>query len=148
MRLAFAIATVLLVAPVVQAQSPPSLAAGAYTNAQADRGFSAFMKSCSKCHGADLQGLEAPPLSGATFMSRWQGHSVDELFEHTLDFMPADEPRSLDPPTVADLMAYVLQFNGYPAGDTELPTGSSALRSLRLTPLPRRSDPGAQVVDH
>src|SRR5262245_54416068 len=117
-----AIALLVGVCPA-NAQAPNSLLAGAYTNAQADRGFANYMKPCSRCNGADLQGLEAPPLSGAAFMSRWQGHSVNELFEHTLDFMPADQPpRSLEPQTVADLMAFVLQFNGYPAGSGELPT--------------------------
>ena len=104
--------SVLACAWASHAQNVPTLSAGAYTNDQADRGFMKYMQTCSRCHGADLQGLEAPPLSGGAFMQRWQGKYVGELFEHTLDFMPADQPKTLDAKTVADLMAYVLQFNG------------------------------------
>lgn len=146
----FGLALVTLAAATpVAGQNAPGVLSGAYTNAQADRGFTKFMQTCSRCHGADMQGLEAPALAGAAFMSRWQGKYVGDLFEHTLDFMPADDPKSLDAATVADLMAYVLQFNGYPAGDVDLPADPGALAGLRLESLPRRSGGGgAQVVDH
>ena len=57
-----------------------------------------------------------------------------ELFDHVLEFMPADDPGTLDAQLTADLVAYLLQANGYPPGEKELPANDPARRSLRLEP--------------
>jgi hypothetical protein len=45
--------------------------------------------------------------------------------------MPEDNPGSLKPQQYADVVAYFLKLNGYPAGKTEL-TGPEALKTIKL----------------
>lgn len=45
--------------------------------------------------------------------------------------MPHNRPGTLSPESSADLLAYVLQFNKFPAGATELPHDTGALNQIR-----------------
>ena len=44
--------------------------------------------------------------------------------------MPPSRPNSLGDDTYADLVAYILEVNGIPAGDTALPTDPAALEQM------------------
>jgi hypothetical protein len=44
--------------------------------------------------------------------------------------MPQDRPGTLMPETTADILALVLQANGFPAGSTELPPDAAALGGI------------------
>ena len=46
--------------------------------------------------------------------------------------MPSNAPGTLTPEQYADVMAFVLSVNKYPAGQTELPTTSAALKSVKM----------------
>ena len=46
--------------------------------------------------------------------------------------MPPSRPASLGDETYADLVAYILQVNGVPAGDTELPADLDALNQMMI----------------
>jgi S-disulfanyl-L-cysteine oxidoreductase SoxD len=46
--------------------------------------------------------------------------------------MPADHPGSLTRPEAADLLAYILSFNKFPAGKTELPSDEDSLKKIML----------------
>ena len=46
--------------------------------------------------------------------------------------MPADAPGTLSRPQVADLVAYMLQANQFPAGSAELGVGDAALKQISL----------------
>ena len=48
--------------------------------------------------------------------------------------MPEDNPGGLPGQTYADVIAYILELNGYEAGDTELTTDRDAMRAMRLWP--------------
>ena len=48
--------------------------------------------------------------------------------------MPDDNPGGLPRQTYVDVMAYMLELNGYPAGSDELPPNEDVLRGYRLTP--------------
>src|SRR5262249_55807962 len=45
--------------------------------------------------------------------------------------MPRNEPGSLDAPTYVDIVAYILQQNGFPPGTSELKAGE--LKDIQLT---------------
>ena len=106
---------------------------GVYTEAQATRGADAYASHCQGCHGAQLEGQgEAKPLTGAGFLSGWDGLSVGELFERIRTTMPQDAPKSLPRETYADILAYVLKFNGFPAGASELPGRAESLADIRI----------------
>ena len=63
-----------------------------------------------------------PPLAGEAFSSMWAGRSVRDLYDSARTMPPAN-PGSLSDETYASLVAYVLQMNGYAAGETPLTTG-------------------------
>jgi len=94
---------------------------GAYTAEQAKRGESLYQKNCSNCHGDRLNGGgEAPALSGGRFLSNWSGLTLGDLFERIRKTMPQDKPERLTRREKADILAYVLNFNKFPAGKNEL----------------------------
>jgi len=106
---------------------------GVYTAAQAERGAQTYASYCQGCHGAQLSGIgEAKPLSGAGFLSSWNGLSVADLFERMRTTMPQDAPKSLPREAYADILAYVLKFNGFPAGQSELPGRAESLADIRI----------------
>ena len=110
-----------------------SLWTGVYTQAQADRGAAGYGQNCARCHGAQLTGLgEAKPLTGAEFLSNWNGLTVGDLFERMRATMPLDKPRSLSREDYADVLAYLLKFNGFPAGAAELDHRGEVLAGIRF----------------
>ena len=121
-----------LVAAEPQAQDTPrSVWDGVYTEAQAERGAAAYGQACSKCHGAQLAGLgEAKPLTGPEFLGIWNGLSLGDLYDRARKTMPLDRPASLSRETYADIVAYVLKFNGFPAGGAELDKRSEVLAGI------------------
>lgn len=94
---------------------------GVYTDAQATRGEAIYAERCASCHAPDLSGMDqAPALVGADFLTAWNDLALADLFERTRISMPADKPGSLEPRQVADVLAFGLQRNGFPAGQTDL----------------------------
>lgn len=134
----------------LRAQDPPkSVWDGVYTEAQAERGKAAYAKSCVFCHGPELAGTgEAKPLAGGEFLSSWNGLSLGELLDRTRTTMPQDQPGSLDRAAYADILAYILKFNGFPGGQTELPQRSEFLTGVRIDALkPEAPKPVASAAD-
>jgi sugar lactone lactonase YvrE/mono/diheme cytochrome c family protein len=129
-----AAAAALLVASAPSAQeTAKSTWDGIYTDAQAERGAAAYAQHCQACHGAQLAGTgEAKPLAGPEFLSSWDGLSLGELFERTRATMPLDSPASLAREQYADILAYMLKFNGFPAGQAELDKRTEVLNAIRL----------------
>ena len=69
-----------------------------------------------------------PQLTGEAFEAVWAGRSVRALYDSARTMPPAN-PGSLSDETYASLVAYVLQMNGYAAGETPFTTGDGkALR--------------------
>jgi mono/diheme cytochrome c family protein len=93
---------------------------GVYTAEQAKAGAAIFAAQCSACHGAKLEGNSAPPLAGPDFISKWSGESADDLRDVIATQMPFTAPGSLKPDQVLAVLAYILQQNKYPAGDSAL----------------------------
>jgi S-disulfanyl-L-cysteine oxidoreductase SoxD len=104
---------------------------GIYTEAQARRGAPLYETSCAECHGSDLAGLEmAPGLLGGEFAWNWNGLTMGDLFERVRVSMPQADPRSVSRADKADILAYLLAANGFPAGDDELGSRTSGLRGV------------------
>ena len=100
---------------------------GVYTTDQAARGEAVYDRHCSACHLADLGGsLEARPLAGDRFMEDWGEGTLDTLFTRIRSLMPFDDPATLSDDAYLDSVAYILQFNGFPAGRLELMADSLA----------------------
>jgi mono/diheme cytochrome c family protein len=91
-----------------------------YTAAQATAGMGKFLGNCGMCHGAKLQGISGPSLKGPNFASDKADFSVSDVFTIVSQNMPAANPGSLEHDDYVNIMAYLLQQNGYPAGSTAL----------------------------
>ena len=50
---------------------------------------------CWACHGRDLNGGTAPPLTGRAFYKEWGGRPADELSDFIRNRMPKDDPGAL-----------------------------------------------------
>jgi mono/diheme cytochrome c family protein len=115
---------------------------GAYTAAQAERGKLVYDARCSRCHASDLHGVRGAALSGDAFMLHWDAHSVGRLFQRIRDSMPPDGSATLDDAERVDVVAFVLQQNGFPSGSGELPADLAALNGILIksrTPSPLRT---------
>jgi S-disulfanyl-L-cysteine oxidoreductase SoxD len=122
-----------------QQPAPKSVLDGIYTDAQAKRGDKVFADTCATCHGPKLEGTSTggPTLSGPDFINGWKDMSVGALLNKINMDMPSNAPGTLTPEQYADVMAYVLSVNKYPAGQTELPTDPVALKPVRMAEPPK-----------
>ena len=117
---------------------PPGDVAALYTVQQAKQGKQVFDKSCTSCHGPTSQGISAPPIGGATFLNKtkllhWK---VSDMRNVVVSSMPADNPGSLSKEQYAEVLAYLLAVNCYPAGSECVPTSeTSALKQTKLHPI-------------
>jgi quinoprotein glucose dehydrogenase len=122
----------------IEAQAPESVWEGAYTQPQAQRGEAQYKQECATCHGDALEGdgqterakqlvRALPPLSGDVFKGNWNGRPLSDLFDKVIKTMPRDDPGKISRTQSADIIAYLLKFNGFPAGKAELPADPSLL---------------------
>jgi mono/diheme cytochrome c family protein len=106
---------------------------GAFTAAQAERGAGTYKTACSECHGGDLMGDGfAPALTGADFQSNWNDLSVGDFFERIRVSMPPSGPSGVPPAQKADIVAYILNMNKYPAGAGELEPKLEVLKGIKI----------------
>ena len=125
--------TVSFFASVI-AQNPLPIWNGVYTSAQAERGATVYQNHCGECHHDDLSGGEGPALVGNSFMVKWEMSSVERLFHKIRDTMPEVGSSNVTDAQKLDVVAFILQQNGYPAGTTELTDVKSALAAIRMVP--------------
>ncbi|HKY81638.1 MAG TPA: c-type cytochrome [Sphingobium sp.] len=125
-------ASAVLFATAAGAGPVPSIMKGVYTAAQAQRGQPLIAENCAQCHGASLRGGSmAPPLIGPTFLGQWQGKSVDELIRYVQTTMPPGQTGNLSRQEYADVVAVVLQRNGFPSGGgVDLSAANSGSRAI------------------
>lgn len=107
-------------APVVEDSADPTTADGIFTMAQAERGHELFQAVCSECHDAE-------DWTDNGFRGRWEDQSVFQLWYYINDRMPYDDPWSLSRQQVTDVLTYILDLNGLPAGETELATDDDSI---------------------
>ena len=106
---------------------------GIGTDAQVKRGNDVYQAQCSVCHDPQLSGSgTAPPLAGTDFMANWKDENVNSLFERIRATMPADNPGSLKRDQVADIIAFILNYNKFPLAQKDLPTESDSLKAIKI----------------
>ena len=123
---------------------------GVYTAAQAERGKDTYAQQCSGCHGDFLDGDGANgrviALSGDAFAENWESASLNDLFAKIGRTMPRGAPGTLSNRQTLELMAFLLQYNGFPAGNGELAeTPELAIVDIVGKDGPRPLRPGAGV---
>lgn len=117
---AAALAFTILLGLRAETQERRTVLDGVYTSAQADRGKTVYAASCASCHRTDLTGFSGPPLKDSVFMDRWREFNVDVLFNLIKNSMPATSPGTLGEDKYLDVLAYIFQINGLPAGTKNL----------------------------
>ena len=119
--------------PALRAQGEKSVWDGVYTEDQAKRGAEIFDRECAQCHGpAGAGGSMAPALQGAGFTSNYDGQTVGDLFERNRTTMPVGKEGKLSGQQIADITAFMLQVNKFPAGQTELGTQGMMLKGIKF----------------
>jgi S-disulfanyl-L-cysteine oxidoreductase SoxD len=110
-----------------QSADGPTLAEGVFSRAQVERGEESFVWECMDCH-------EIEEFTGVgAYLEGKDGATLWEVFEYVWLEMPEDRPAWLDPEEYADILAYILSVYGHPAGDADLPTHETALKSILIT---------------
>ena len=104
---------------------------GLYTEEQASRGKNQYGKNCSGCHMENLRGAgTVPALSGDDFIHHY--YSVGDLYSKVSMSMPADNVHGLTSETYANIVAYLLQSNGLPAGKDVIPRDVNMMKKMAL----------------
>ena len=112
----------------LQAQSgdvAASVLDGVFTADQASRGARTFERVCKECH-------DTSEFSGRRFRLSWVGRTTGDLFDTIATLMPEGDPGSLSPHEYVSVVAYLLELNGYPAGESALPPDLGVLRQMAI----------------
>jgi hypothetical protein len=112
--------------PPPAGEQPPA-AVGFFSPEQADRGRETFVDICAECHSTS-------DFHGTDFEWKWRRQTAWNLFREMRRTMPEDFPGVLPGQTYANLVAYILQLNEYPAGGAELQADEEALDASPLGP--------------
>ena len=136
-------------APGVVAEAAQPVADGGFTVEQVAAGWAVYTRQCGECHGARLDGMEAPSLRGVDFLNGWAGRTTDELFAYVRGEMPPGLGGSLSDQVYLNLVAYILDANGARPGDASLTADAAVMigdaadvaearRAAREGEMPRR----------
>lgn len=118
-------------ASTIGAQAPRTVWDGVYSEAQAQRGAVVFDKECAECHGpSGAGGGMAPALVGDAFSANYDGQTLGDLFERNRATMPVGKEGRLSAQQYADITAFMLQANKFPAGADEMATQSMMLKQI------------------
>jgi mono/diheme cytochrome c family protein len=114
----------------------PSRSTGSapYTQQQVAQGSDLYSKECAVCHGANLQGVSAPALTGPGFA---RSHlNASQLRVVVTQTMPLTAPGALKPDEYAAVMAFLLSYDCVqPAGEGQQPFPTTDLPSLEQVEL-------------
>jgi len=111
-----------------------SVMSGVFTAEQVSKGRTGHRAFCLSCHGAEA-------YTGEPFETMWIGRSVFDFFDALRTTMPNDEPGKLTTEEYVDVIAYILNLNGYPPGSEALSYDENALRKIMIDSLPPRVVP-------
>ncbi len=93
---------------------------GWYTVEQAAAGKKLFEDLCSSCHGAKLEGGAGPALNGVAWAQRFGGTKLLTVWGEIKGPMAEYTGRAFTTQQSLDILAYLLQQNGLPAGNHPL----------------------------
>jgi precorrin-6B methylase 2/mono/diheme cytochrome c family protein len=133
-----------VITTALAAQEPRTVWDGVYTSAQATRGAALYEVECAGCHGPNGSGGGmAPSLVGAAFSANYDGLTVGDLFDRNRTTMPPGNEGMIGVQQLADITAFMLKFNAFPAGDQELPAQGMSLKSIQyLAAQPEKPNQG------
>ena len=119
-------------------EAPATNAAGSsmppqFTAAQVAAGKTAYNSNCAVCHGSTMtNGTFGTPLAGQYFQTTWTGKSLRAFYDRAHKTMPPAAPGSLPKDSYANIVAYILDLNGFKSGDTPLAAGGEGLDKMTI----------------
>jgi alcohol dehydrogenase (cytochrome c) len=113
--------------------APSTLGMGTapYTLQQVSQGQGLYQAHCATCHGANLQGVSAPAVTGSGFARAKL--TVAQLYDIVRLQMPLNAPGSLSPDNYAAIMAYMLKRDCVPRAAGNQPFPSTNVPALAKT---------------
>jgi len=130
MRRAAPCLLLLVLSPFAGAQTTDD---GIYSLEQAASGRDIYVRDCTMCHGAALEGAEGgTDLVGRAFRMRWLGLPLSEFFDLTKQTMPVTNPAGLSDVDYADVVAFMLNRNGYTPGKNVLSSDMERLAAIEF----------------
>ena len=102
-----------------------------FTAGQVAAGKTAYNANCAVCHGNTLtNGTFGTPLAGEYFQTTWFGKTVRALHERAQKTMPPAAAGSLPAETYRNVIAYILEVNGFRAGNVGLSGSAEDLEKM------------------
>jgi hypothetical protein len=95
---------------------------GVYTQTQAESGAE-LMGQCRGCHGGDFGGGQAPALRGSKWLEYWREDTLDSMYSLIKESMPPRAGSAMSETQALSVVAYILQANDVPSGDSPLSVG-------------------------
>jgi len=102
----------------------PTTQDSVYTSEQAARGKQVYQRACVACHTLDF-------YQGETLRS-WEGTPIFGLYDLIRTRMPESNPGSLKSREYVDVIAYILEINGMPPGESALRPRASMLKNILI----------------
>ena len=102
---------------------------GVYTRAQAAGAKKQFDKICADCHAFTVPAKKKPkdlPLGDEPFFENWAGRPLNELVTLIALTMPNDGSATVTEKEAVNLVAYMLQQNGFRPGPKPLTKASAS----------------------
>lgn len=118
------------------ASGPRTAKDGVFTAEQVAAGQQAYSNpsnACFGCHGPSLGGSPGgPSLSNSAFRSKWTGKTVADMFTFIQTNMPPGRAGSMEDKIYLEIVAFILQYNGYPVGVNELKPDMNDLKQITI----------------
>jgi mono/diheme cytochrome c family protein len=107
------------------------VASASFTLEQVDRGQYEFSVVCKECHSTS-------EFRGQNFEFAWRRRTAWDFYRTVTQTMPENAPGSLMDEQYVDVIAYILEMNGFEPGDAELPATKTALEQFPMDGAPTR----------
>jgi mono/diheme cytochrome c family protein len=101
---------------------------GVYTVEQATAGKQIYDRICSECHEVG----EAPKILGTEFLRAWFEQDLNTPFTKMRTSMPDDAPGTLPIENYVNVLSYLLQGAGFPAGTQPLTADADRLSAIMI----------------
>lgn len=121
---AWQLTVVLFCASIWSEVHPQTLSDGVYAAEQIQTGGELYKKHCISCHDKKYFG----PVFQA-----WTGQPLNNFFLTMATTMPESNPGMLYDEEYADILAYILSLNKYPAGNEKLTADPAKLKAITLS---------------
>lgn len=123
MRRSLVLLACALAASIVVSAGQKTTNDGIYSKAQADAAKPQFDKLCAECHAFTVAAKKQAkdlPLGDEPFLKKWEGRGLDELATVIVTTMPNDGSAIVSDEETLNLLAYILQQNGFAPGASPL----------------------------